>query len=229
MNMIVIAIVAGLAAFGVVGSIVGVLVTGSNNHGSAGVFPGIVAAIWAAWPFVLKGGVQRYNFLHPAPKRYQVPLKQAFKKVRDILGEKVYNFGDGWKVATADTQTKIIRATLKWSDEETHHQPVYGGTVNSRTVRVQRLIVLDVQMKEEPNDSTIIQFDFHPKAEGMTFIACDPIITELLRDVELVLGAGTEAGNQLSMSLPAPPWWLLGLTALALFWLLGDVMSAVFR
>lgn len=226
MNMIVIAIFAGLAAFGVVGAITGQLVTHNNN---AGVFPGVVAAIWAAWPFVLQGKVQRYNFLHPVPKRYKLPLKQAFKKVRDVLGEKVYNFGDGWKVATADTQTKIIRATLKWTDEETKYEPGHGGLVNTRTVRVQRLLELDVQMKEEPNDSTIIQFDFHPRVEGMTFTACDPIVTGLLSDMELALGGGTEAGNPLATNLPAPPWWLLGLTALALFWLLGDVMSAVFH
>ncbi|MBX9724465.1 MAG: hypothetical protein K2X81_23850 [Candidatus Obscuribacterales bacterium] len=229
MNMILIAIVAGVAAFGVVGSIVGVLVTASNNHGSAGLFPGLVAGIWAAWPFVFQGKVERYNFLHPKPKRYKVPLKQAFKVVRDILGEKIYNFGDGWKVSTADTQTKIIRATLRWTDEESKWEGGHGGQVNTRTVRVQRLLQLDAQMKEEPNDSTIIQFDFHPKAEGMTFTACDPIITDLQNDVTMALGAGTDVGNSFSMGLPAPPWWLLGLTALALFWLFGDVMSAVFR
>jgi hypothetical protein len=227
--MLIAAIAAGVFAWLLTGSIIGVIVTHGNNNGSAGMFPGLVAGIWAAWPLLHQGRVQRINFLHPVPKRYKVPVKQAFKRVREILDEKIYNFGDGWKVSTADTQAKKIKATLKWTDEETKMEPGHGGQVNTRTVRVQRLLELDIQMKEEPNDSTIIQFDFHPRIEGMTYIACDSKVEGLLADVEAALGAGTAAGNPMATNLPAPPWWLLGLTAFALFLLLGDVVQAVFH
>jgi hypothetical protein len=63
----------------------------------------------------------------------------------------------------------------------------------------------------------------------MTYIACDSKVEGLLADVEAALGAGTAAGNPMATNLPAPPWWLLGLTAFALFLLLGDVVQAVFH
>lgn len=225
-NMLLVAVVAGAVAFNVVGSIVGLLATHNAN---AGLVPGIVAAIWAACPFIYKGKLQRYNLMHPVPKSYKVQLKQAFSKVRQILDEKTYNFGDGWKVTTADTQARRIHAILKWTDEETNLEPQYGGIVNTRVVRVQRIIVMDIQMKELPNDSTAVQFDFFPRIEGSKFTAGDQIISELQNDVELVLGTGTKIGNEFIASLPAPPYWLLGLTALALFGLLNDVMAAVFK
>lgn len=225
MNMIGLAILAAIAAFLVVGFLTGGLAT---HKAEAGFIPGIVAAIWAASPLLLKGGEQRYNFLHPVPKRYKISVKQAFKKVRDVLDETTYNFGDGWKVSIADTQAKRIKATLKWTDEESKMEAGHG-TVNTRTVRVQRLLELDVQMKEEPNDSTVVQFDFHPRIEGLVKNAGDSYVASLLSHMEVVLGGGTDAGNPLATHLPAPPWWLLGLTAWVLFLFMGDVISAVFH
>lgn len=217
----------GILAFFIVGSTVGEIAT---HNPQAGGFPGLVAALWAAWPFFHKGRVQRYNFLHPVPRRYNVAVKQAFSKVRTVLDEKTYNFGDQWKVPTADTQGRRIHAVLRFTEEETHMEPGgRPGEVHMRKQRVQRLLELDVQMKEEPNDSTVIQFDFYPKVEGMQFAACDGIVSGILNDVEATLGAGTDAGNPMATSLPAPPWWLLGVTALALLMLAGDVISAVFK
>lgn len=227
--MLIAGIAVGIFAWLLTGSIVGVIVTHGYNHGNAGMFPGLVAGIWAAWPLIYQGKIQRYNFLHPVPKRYKVSVKQAFKKVREILDEKIYNFGDGWKVSNADTQARRIKAALKWTDEETKMEPGHGGQVNTRTVRVQRLLELDVQMKEEPGDNTVIQFDFHPRVEGLTYTACDGIVSGLLSEMEAALGAGTPAGNPIATTVPAPPWWLLGVTAIALFWLFGDVMAAVFH
>ncbi len=225
-NMVLIAVAAGVVAFNVVGSIVGLLATHNAN---AGFFPGLVAAVWAASPFIYKGKLQRYNLMHPVPKSYKIPLKHAFSKIRQFLDEKSYNFGDGWRVSTADTQARKIHATLKWTDEEVNYEPQYGGIVNSRTSRVQRIIVMDIQMKDLPNDCTAVQFDFFPRIEGAKFTAGDQLITELQNDVETMLGAGTKIGNEFIAALPAPPYWLLGLTAFALFMLLRDVMAAVFK
>jgi len=190
---------------------------------------GFVAGVWAAWPFFHTGRVQRYNFLHPVPRRYKTPLKQAFAKVRQIIGEKSYNFGDKWNVPTADTMQRRITATLKFTEEESRgFEGSNIANIQHRTQRVQRLLQMDVQFKEEPNDVTVVQFDFRPKVEGVAFHACDSIIAGIVNDTEATLGPGTDAGNPADTSLPAPPWWLIGLGALGVLGLFGDVMKAVF-
>jgi hypothetical protein len=62
----------------------------------------------------------------------------------------------------------------------------------------------------------------------MNFSACDSIIREIINDVETALGPGTNAGNPADTTLPAPPWWLIGVGALGILALFGDVMKAVF-
>ncbi len=217
------AILAGLITWGTVGAVLGQLVLHKNE---AGIFPGLIAAIWAAWPFMHHGGVERYNFLHPVPKRYRVPLKVAFSKVRDILSDTTYNFGDKWNVQTADTQQRRIRATLPFADESMKMEMDARGGVHTRTERNRRILILDVQMKDE-GEYTVIQFDFDPKIEGSSFFACDDKIANLLKSVEAALGPSSDAGKPVGGNIPAPPWWLLGLTAYGLLLLLGDAQSAV--
>ncbi|MGH2478946.1 MAG: hypothetical protein ACRDHW_04750 [Ktedonobacteraceae bacterium] len=189
----------------------------------------MVAGIWAAWPFFHQGRVSRYNFLHPVPRRYKAPLKQAFAKIRQIITDKTYNFGDKWHVSTADTMQRRITATLRFTEEESQG---FEGTnianIHHKTQRVQRLLELDVQMKEEPNDNTVVQFDFRPRVEGVAWYACDSIVTGIVNDAEAALGPGSDAGSPADTSLPAPPWWLIGVGALGVLNLFGDVMKAVF-
>ncbi len=219
-------IIAAIAAFLVVGSCTRFFVL---NTPETGVMEGLVAAVWAAWPFFHTGSVKRYNFLHPVPRRYKTPLKQAFAKVRQIISEKSYNFGDKWSVATADTQQRRITATLRFTEEESRgFDGTNIGNIQHRTERVQRLLQLDIQMKEEPNDTTVVQCDFVPKVEGVNFSACDSIIAGIVSDVEAALGPGTNAGNPADTTIPAPPWWLIGVGGLGLLNLWGDVMKAVF-
>ena len=224
--MLAIAVILGLVVWGLVGALTGECVV---HKADAGIFPGLVAGLWVAWPFFHRGRVRRYNFLHPVPRRYNMPLKQAFAKVRQILSDKTYNFGDKWHVSTADTIQRRITATLRFTDEHSHIEASSLSNVHMRKERLQRLLELDVQMKEEPNDVTVVQFDFRPKIEGVVWNACDSIISGITDDVEVLLGPGTDAGNAADTVLPAPPWWLLGVTALMLFFLFGDVMRAVFR
>lgn len=47
-----------------------------------------------AWPRIERARAERYNFLHPAPKEYNLPIKVAFSRIRDILAEASYNYGD---------------------------------------------------------------------------------------------------------------------------------------
>lgn len=223
--MIGLGIVAGVFAFLVSGAFIAECVV---HQKEAGLFPGLVVGIWAAWPFMYKGSVQRYNFLHPVPRRYKYPLKHAFAKIRQIVAEKTYNFGDKWHVAIADTTQHRVAASLRYTEEETKIEGDARGQLHTRKERVQRLLEMDVQFKDEGNDSTVVQFDFSPRVEGTAFYACDSIITGLLADVEASLGPGTDAGTPADSALPAPPWWLLGLTATAVIVLWGDVMKAVF-
>ena len=217
----------GLLVWAVVGSMTRFFVLQTPE---TGVLEGLVAGVWAAWPFLHTGNVQRYNFLHPVPRRYKAPLKQAFAKIRQIIGEKSYNFGDKWHVSTADTMQRRITATLKFMEEESRgFEGSNIANIQHRTQRVQRLLELDVQLKEEPNDVTVVQFDFHPKVEGAAWYACDSIVTGIVSDTETALGPGTDAGNPADTSLPAPPWWLIGIGALGVLTLWGDVTKAVFK
>lgn len=218
------AILAGLFTWGLVGAILGQVVLHKNE---AGIFPGLIAGIWAAWPFMHHGKVERYNFLHPVPKRYKIPAKIAFSKIRDILADTTYNFGDKWHVQTADTQQRRIRASLPFTDEKMKMDVDARGGVHTRTERERRHLIMDLQMKDE-GENTVIQFDFDPQIEGSSFFACDDIIRRLTDNIDAALGGGSNAGNALETSLPAPPWWLLGVTAFTLLLLWTDVQAAVF-
>lgn len=215
----------GIFVWLVTGAIIGEVILHKKE---AGIFIGFVSGVWAAWPFIHKGGIARYNFLHPVPKLYKASLKQAFSKVRQVLDEVTYNFGDKWHVSIADTQQHRIAASLRFTEEETKIEAGGSGHIHTRQQRVQRLIELDVQMKES-GDMTLIQFDFAPRVEGMAFYACDDIIEGIVNRVENELGPGSDAGQAMSNKLPAPPWWLLGLTGLAVLSFAGEVMRAVFN
>lgn len=224
--MIGVGIIVGVFVFLAVGAMVAELVV---HQKEAGLFPGLVAGIWAAWPFFHKGGVDQYNFLHPVPRRYKQPLKHVFAKIRQILSEQTYNFGDKWHVSTADTMQHRITASLRYTEEETKIEGDARGQLHTRKERVQRLIEMDVQFKDEGNDSTVVQFDFSPKIEGAAFGACDSIISGITSAAETALGPGSDAGKPADKTLPAPPWWFLGLTLLSLMTLWGQVMKAVFN
>jgi hypothetical protein len=157
-----------------------------------------------------------------------VPLKQCFARVRQIIAESTYQYGDKWHVTTADTVQRRVTATLRFSEEETHLE---GGSMNgmhAKTKRVQRLLLLDAQFKEGPNDTTVVQFDFSVKTEGGGWNACDPIISSLLSEIGSSLGHGETAGDPADTTFPAPPWWLIGIGVFGLFVLFCDICKAVF-
>lgn len=118
------AITLGVFVFLLTGVFLGQMVLHNNE---AGTFPALVAGIWAAWPFLHQARVQRYNFLHPVPREYKVPVKQAFAKVRELLADISYNFDDKWHVTSADTQSGKITADLRFTDEQIHYDMDQGG------------------------------------------------------------------------------------------------------
>lgn len=216
----------GIFVFLLVGAFTGECITKPDL--GAGVLPGLIAGVWVAWPFFHHAGVSRYNFLHPVPKEYKQPLKQAFAQIRDIVADTSYNFGDKWHISTADPTQRRILASLRFTDEETHLEGSSLQNIHTRTERLQRLLEMEIQFKDTGNDTTIIQFDFHPRVEGVKWYACDHIVSGLISRVEGALGAGVERGQAADTKLPAPPWWLIGLGALAVLSLGSSIMKAVF-
>lgn len=224
--MAVVGIGLGIFVWLLVGAITGQVVCYPDRE--AGILPGLVAGIWTVWPFFHTAGVQRYNFLHPIPKEYKVLLKQAFKTIRTFLADTTYDFGDKWSVTTASTTENYIKASLRFSEEEMHIEAgSRPGEVHTRKQRVQRLLEMEIQFKDT-GSGTIVQFDFHPKAEGANFSACDSYVRGVLARVEADLGAGVERGKAVDTTLPAPPWWLIGLGALGVPNLASSVLKAVF-
>ena len=185
----------------------------------------LLSALWVAWPFYSRAWSARKALLHPPVRRYKLPHKQAFAKVRQILSNTTYNFGDKWYVSSADTVQKRITACLRFTDEE---QRIDLSSVSHHTSlrkeRKQRLLELEVQMEEEPDDNTLIQFDFRTTIEGVSWHACDRIIYALLNDVQTQLGPCEIVDHQ--QKIPAkssPPWWLIALTVLCLLNVAGAV------
>lgn len=222
-----VAIIGGIVAFLVVGAIVSQTVVHSSTA-EAGWFSGLVAAAWCVWPALKGHQVERYNMLRPVPKKYQLPWKNAFGKVREILDRANYKMGSKWHVSTADTQSKHIHATLQFMDEEGKFEGTKVENIRYTTERVKRLVELDIQFKEM-DDATIIQLDFSTQAEGNNPIyACDFVVDDIKNAIEREVGPGTAVGNPAEFVLGAPPWWLLGATGFGLMILWGGVMKAVF-
>lgn len=222
--MIVLGIFLGLLVWGLVGSGIRYFVLQTPM---TGMFEGFVAGVWAAWPFIHKFRVNRYNFLHPVPKEYKVPVPQAFAKVRDLLAELTYKYGDKWHVVTADVQSKRITANLRFTDEEMKMEGDSRGQIHTRTERVQRLVELDVQMKETTSGGTIVQFDFFPKIEGANISACDSVVSGVCSAIEASIGPGVERRSPADTRLPAPPWWLVGLTVCGVMSFFGSISAHV--
>jgi hypothetical protein len=118
----------------------------------------------------------RHNFFHPAPKEYDLPLKEAFARIRDHLAEVSYHYGDKWHVDTADTRAGRIIASLRFTEEEEN--------VEGKTKRVQRFLTLDIHLTSTDHDTVMVQMDFASKIEGLSFLACDSIISDCHQDIQ---------------------------------------------
>jgi hypothetical protein len=148
---------------------------------------GLIAAVATALPFYRRGWIARRQLLHPPVRRYRVSVKQAFARVRQVLSESTYGYGDKWHVSSADTVQKRITACLRFTEGEVSLQGTSLFQVYVRKDRKHRLLELTVQMQEEPGDVTAIQFDFQMKVEGLALYACDRAIQLVLSDIEKMM------------------------------------------
>ena len=222
--MLALPILVGIVAFFAFAQIVG----GFDHSPGAGILPGIVAAIWAAWPIWHFHSAARNRLLHPQPKLHAVNAQVAFNKIRDVLREKFYQYGDKWHVITSDVATMRIVADLRYFDEESHIEMGHRGDLQNRTVRVQRYLRLEMQMHGQ-GSATVVQFDFEPRIEGLNLTACDSIIRDFMTSAESAIGAGETIEAEARTKLPAPPLWLSLVTACSISLLLVDVLKDLFK
>jgi len=182
--MAIVAIIVGTFVFLLTGALIG----DASHDAGAGVFPGLVLGILAAYPIFKSACEERAKFLHPEPREYNVPAKIAFAKIRDILAEISYNYGDKWHVVTADTQTGRITANLRFIDEFTRFEGDARGQIHTRKERLQRFLSVDIQVQSTERGTTTILMDFRPTVEGVNYAACDSIISSLSANIESALG-----------------------------------------
>lgn len=182
--MAIVAIIVGTFVFLLTGAIIG----DATHDAGAGMVNGIVLGILAAYPIFKSACEERAKFLHPEPREYRVPAKIAFAKIRDILAEISYNYGDKWHVVTADTQTGRITANLRFIDEFTRFEGDARGQIHTRKERLQRFLAVDIQVQQTERGTTAILMDFRPIVEGVNYAACDSIISSLSATIESALG-----------------------------------------
>lgn len=182
--MAIVAIIAGAFVFLLTGALIGE----ASHDAGAGILPGLVLGILAAIPIFKSACEERAKFLHPEAREYNVPAKIAFAKIRDILAEVSYNYGDRWNVVTADTQTGRITANLRFIDEFTRMEGDARGNIRTHKERLQRFLSVDIQVQSTERGTTTILMDFKPTVEGANYAACDSIIASLSSNIESSLG-----------------------------------------
>jgi hypothetical protein len=182
--MAIVAIALGIFVFLLTGAMTSEL----THDPGAGILPGMILGIMAAAPLFKLAAQERSNFLHPAPREYNIPAKIAFAKIRDFLAETTYNYGDKWHVVTADTQSGRITANLRFTDEFTRIEGDARGNIRTHKERLQRFLALDIQVRATERGTTIVQLDFSPTVEGVNYAACDTIISGATEQISSRIG-----------------------------------------
>lgn len=185
--MAIVAIAVGIFVFLLTGAMTSEL----THDTGAGIVPGIILGIMAAARLFKLAAQERSNFLLPAPHEYNIPAKIAFAKIRDILAETTYNYGDKWHVVTADKQSGRITAHLRFTDEFNRIEGDARGNIRTHKERLQRLLALDVQVRKTERGTTVVQLDFTPVIEGVNYMACDSIRNSTCARIAQALGSGT--------------------------------------
>lgn len=178
--MAIVAIIVGIFVF----LLTGAMVNEVTHDPGAGIMPGLVLGVLAAYPIFKAACEERAKFLHPEPCEYNVPTKIAFAKIREILAETSYNYGDKWHVVTADTQSGRITANLRFMDEFTRFEGDARGNIHTRKERLQRFVSVEIQVRQTERGTTAVQLDFAPTVEGANYAACDSIISSLSAQIE---------------------------------------------
>ncbi|HEY9786828.1 MAG TPA: hypothetical protein V6D17_15670 [Candidatus Obscuribacterales bacterium] len=181
--MAIVAIIVGIFVF----LLTGAMVNEVTHDPGSGLMPGLVLGVLAAYQIFKAACEERAKFLHPEPREYNVPAKIAFGKIREILAETSYNYGDKWHVVTADTQSGRITANLRFIDEFTRFEGDARGNIHTRKERLQRFLSVEIQVNQTERGTMQVQLDFSPVVEGVNYNACDSIVSSLSASIESAL------------------------------------------
>ncbi|HEY9753550.1 MAG TPA: hypothetical protein V6C97_00160 [Oculatellaceae cyanobacterium] len=222
--MYLLGIIVGSMAFGVTDA----AVSNVMHSWQAGVFPGLIAGAWTAWPFIHFEATRQEQYLHPAPKIYDCNVEDAFTAIHTYLSETAYNYGDKWRVITADPPTMRIVAEITFQDEEIHFDINQRGEMRERKEFAKRYIKFECQMKSEAGRA-VIQCDFNRRIEGFNFASCDKIIEQVFGSIATNIGIGQPLKQLPIRALGAPPMPLLIATGIGLLFLAGDALHVMMQ
>jgi hypothetical protein len=128
--------------------------------------------------------------LSPLPRKFNVPCQIVFSKIRTVLRDTVYGFGDKWHVISADVQANEIVAEIKLAPE--------GSLLNKAYLRMRA----QIQIADEGYSSIlIIKFDENSEArQAETYAIADQIVS----DIDKAIGSAQIAIEQQCHSIKCP-------------------------
>lgn len=149
----------------------------------------------------------RDRFLHPTPHIYKVPVKQVFPTLKKALAEFVSSEGKEFRIKPGNpNQFKEIIASMIWSDMDEVPKPTDLDPGRKEKEKVDRHIRLVVCFRAQENESTLVEIQWHPIAQGLHPFACDSIIQEANAAIKKALdtyGEGTAQEKDLEPWVPS--------------------------
>jgi hypothetical protein len=196
---------------------------GLLHNPACGLIPGIVLAIWAAWPFFHYEKTGRHGAMHPT-KEYRVSSERAFNVIYNILSEGTYNYGNRWSIISANWQKGRILAELQLVDERIKIDVSSKNGlpyVRTKSLAAPPRIRIEAQVFDSADKTTIVKIDLYPEISTHEYSS---VIHSVTSAIEAQLGA---ASKVISTSFPIPPLWLLAITFAMLVYLLESVVSSL--
>ena len=173
----------------------------------AGLFPGVALALWIGTAISHDAKEEKLNLLFPIPLKYELPVKQAFAKVKKVIKEFSYDYGTTFRIhPTNPSQDRKIFADMTWTDVDEVAEPTQHDFGKTRKTPVKRHIRLEIYFRSVDQNSTVVEIRWYPRAEGLNSRACEPILRRVNEEIEAALG---EATTDLPPKQPwIPPVWL---------------------
>ena len=187
--------VVGLVLIAMAGYAMGIL-------GFVGSLVNLLAWIFAIkWMFKIasiSNDQQRKSMLAPVWKKYPVNCQIVFSKVRDVLRDSSYGFGDKWNVVSAEVQTNKIIADLKLTD-------------NQPGVPLKVFIRLVAQIDIVDNGkASILKLSFDEQSMGRAHEISE-VINNIKADIDAAIGNGETLTAPFIAKLPPAPDILINL------------------
>jgi len=180
----------------------------------------VAAGLWCAWPIFQLDCLLQQRFLHPPLRRYDLPLKPAAGKVRELLNDRIFHMRDRWHVTSFNMATRRLVASMSFSAE-------IGP--ETRPKQSQNLVEMRLLFEQCADGTTSIKYDFSADSE-YTYSHCEVVIRETVEAIEQALGGAVTTGDTAApIRLPAPSWALLGATAACAAWLAYDILQRSHR